>query len=164
MAKLCGRHGAVWIGAVLLVAGCKASSSTTAFFVSLQSKPDGATTLIQLGSERCILWSAAASRPTYQPEGYRRCSGAHPVEGGQQVAWRCESATGSDFTQIELDSQTYELAQGRLFVLSAAAGELQVLQLDRDLSALTLGELSAALQADPEVQAFLKPLEQPTAD
>ena len=107
----------------------------TAFHVSMENRtssdfgPARAITFIGLLSVRCFIWSNATGRPSYSPDDYYRCSGSHPLSAGEPVAWKCETKDGRTFTQITIDSTTYDLDKGRLFLLSRKAGALKVHQL-----------------------------------
>ena len=111
------------------------STGKTAFFIGTGFRragelgPARATTMIQLRSVRCFLWSNTTTQPSSTPDSLHKCSGPHPVSEGEPVAWKCETEDSLTFTHITIDSKPYELAKGRLFLLSRKGGELKVLQL-----------------------------------
>jgi hypothetical protein len=55
--------------------------------------------------------------------------------GGGRVSWEAETTNGSDVS-LTLNHAKYDLAAGRLFLLTTKAGQPQVRQLKRDLSQL----------------------------
>ena len=133
--------------------GCSGLPGYTSFAVTFVYGQTSVTS-IGLGAEKCILWSKAAAEPTCTPEDYYRCSGSHPLPDGQRVAWQCETKDGRTFTQITINSKSYDLAKGRLFLLSAEGGTIKLLQLDRDPAKLKITELDGLAEKDPEVRAF----------
>lgn len=139
---------------------------TTAFHVSMgylpstdPALPARAETSIGLRLVRCFILSNATGRPSYTPEDYYRCSGSHPLSEGEPVAWKCEMKDGYTFTQITIDSTTYDLAKGRLFILSRKAGALKVHQLQTGPTKRTGSggqELRELEKSHPEIQDLLK--------
>ena len=80
----------ICVAFAIVATGCEGPPGHTSFAVTLASGQT-AVTKIQLGSQRCILLSKVmAQQPTYTPENYYRCFGAHPLPGGQRVDWKCE--------------------------------------------------------------------------
>ena len=145
---------AACVTVALAITACSGAPGKTSFAVTLVSGRT-AVTSIQLVSGKCVLLSDATTQPTYAPEDYYRCSGAHPLSNGQNVEWECETRDGRTFTQITIDAKSYDLANGRLFVFSVEDGERKLLQLDRDLSKVKITALSDLATDDPEIRAFL---------
>ncbi len=148
--------------------GCGVSrvpSGMTAFAVTFESGVSSefglarATTMIQLGGARCFLCSNTRDMPSYTPENYYACSGSHPLPDGESVKWRCETEDGREFTRITIDSVRYELAKGRLFLLSREEGVLEVMQLQTGPtkpSGSGMEDLIKLEKGHPEIRSFFE--------
>ena len=148
--------------------GCGVSlapSGMTSFAVSFESGVSSefglarATTMIQLGAVRCFLYSNTRDMPSYTPENYYACSGSHPLPNGEPVKWRCETEDGREFSKITVDSVRYELAKGRLFLLSRKEGVLQVMQLQTGLtkpSGSGMEDLIQLEKSHPEIRSVFE--------
>jgi hypothetical protein len=134
----------------------------TAFAVSHSSaesaalKAKMAATLIQVGAEKCVLWSMSPELPSYEPEGLTKCSGSQPLPQGRSVRWTSETKDGRSFARLTIDSKEYDLAKGRLFLLSGKAGALKVLQLAPNPSKLTIGSLEDLAKEDRKIRDFFR--------
>jgi hypothetical protein len=75
------------------------------------------------------------------------------------VQWRCETRDGREFTRITIGSVTYDLAKGRLFLLSRKEGILEVLQVETGPTKPTGSggqELNELEKDHPEIRSFFE--------
>jgi hypothetical protein len=79
--------------------------------------------------------------------------------GGREIAWSCRTKDGTNGT-VTVDSQSFDLSKGGLFLVSTNGSQTKVEQLDVDVSKFRDGpawEHSRALvEAEPRVAEFLK--------
>ena len=78
---------------------------------------------------------------------------------GESVKWRCETEDGREFTRITIDSVRYELAKGRLFLLSREEGVLEVIQLrtgPTKPSGSGMEDLIKLEKGHPEIRSFFE--------
>ena len=94
---------------------------------------------------------ARSSGGTGQPSRYR---GYQESPDGRKVEWQCETPDGKTGT-ITISGQSYDLAQGSLFLVATKGGGSRVLQLKRDTLKLTGQErLEHLLKDDTDVGQF----------
>src|SRR5262249_29707847 len=123
-------------------------------FRSARLEPPMAVTTIQLGKQRCILWSMCEGRPSSENDSFTQVSGTQPLPGGERATWVCRAKPGRKFTEITIDSKAYNRADGRLFLLSGKGKRVRVLQLDRDPFEVDFLEMARLAKEDPEVRGF----------
>jgi hypothetical protein len=98
------------------------------------------------------------------------CSGAGSGSGptargqlsavdGRKVAWSCTTQDGTSGT-VTIDGQTFDLAKGAVFLVSAKENKAKVHQLAVDMSKLQGGpvqdKLPALADTEPRIAAFFK--------
>jgi hypothetical protein len=95
--------------------------------------------------------TGATGASTYQYGGR-----AEAVDG-RGFTWDLETEDGVT-AEFRIDGRRYDLANGRLFVVTTRPGETAVEQLQRDLDNVRANRESciAFAQGDPDVQAFLE--------
>lgn len=98
----------------------------------------------------------AEEKPSSRNDALTRCSGDQPLRGGERARWACRAEPGRKFTEITIGPETYDLAEGRVFLLSGEEGQVQVLQLDRDPFELSPGELMRLAKEDPKIGEFFR--------
>jgi hypothetical protein len=76
--------------------------------------------------------------------------------GGGRVGWEAETTNGADVS-LTLNGARYDLAAGRLFLLTTRAGQAQVRQLKRDLSRLRpdTGDFKKLAMEDKDIARFI---------
>jgi hypothetical protein len=81
--------------------------------------------------------------------------------GGGRVSWDAETTNGADVT-LTLNHNGYDLAAGRLFLVTTRAGQVQVRQLKRDLSGLRsrTEDFEKLARDDAEVARFVAAAEE----
>ena len=123
-------------------------------FRAAASEPRMAVTSIQLEKQRCILWSMAEERPSCRNDSFTQVSGDQPLPDGERSKWVCKAKRGRKFTEIKIGPKTYDLADGRLFLLSGKGSDVKVLQLDRDPFKLGPPELLRLAKEDSNLREF----------
>src|SRR5262245_23798709 len=88
-----------------------------------------AVTSIQLEKQRCILWSMAEKYPSCRNDSFTQVSGGQPLPNGERSKWVCKAKRGRKFTEITIGPKTFDLADGRLFLLTGTGSDVKVLQL-----------------------------------
>jgi hypothetical protein len=133
-----------------------AFSITLGNFRSARLEPRMAETRIQLGKQRCILWSMGEEQPSSENDSFTRVSGDQPLPGGKRAKWVCKAKPGLKFTETMIGSKTYNRADGRVFLLSGKEREVRVLQLDMDPFKLGTREMFRLAKEDPKVREFFQ--------
>lgn len=137
--------------------------------VHLQSGTSGNES-IAMGDARgraLVVWSnhdGHASSDMHWEHGVLILSGEVPDANGP-VPFRCEVPKNRAGT-LALDGNSYDLARGTVFLISAASRSPSVTQLDTDVTRLQRGATNesvvAELKRDPRIRAFLAPTGIPT--
>jgi hypothetical protein len=88
--------------------------------------------------------------PVYRAEGYAESKRGHRLE------WKAHTTDGKT-AQFWIDNVPYDLADGTLFIVTTANGELEITQLQRDLSGVQPDRESclAFAQSDPDLARFV---------
>jgi hypothetical protein len=81
---------------------------------------------------------------------------------GRQFEWLVHTMDGVT-AEMWIDGRSIDLSQGNMFLISTRGGEVEIVQLARDLSGLTAGNASIEAMADndPDVAAFISQVETP---
>ena len=93
-------------------------------------------------------------KPACRNDSFTQVSGDQPLPDGERAKWVCKAKRGRKFTEIQIGPKTYDLADGRLFLLSGKGSDVKVLQLDRDPFKLGAPELLRLAKDDPKVREF----------
>jgi hypothetical protein len=93
--------------------------------------------------------SGSTTDPIYQYQGWAESS------DGRRFEWEVQTADGKT-ALFKIDDTSYDLADGRLFIVTIKDGKTQVRQLDRDLSNVQTDRESIVTFAknDPDVAEF----------
>jgi hypothetical protein len=88
--------------------------------------------------------------------------GSASAPDGRAYSWKLETADGKT-GKLTIQGQDYDLSKGALFVVRTKGGSVQVLQINRDLSALPddLFQCHERLLKDAEVMKTLETGEAP---
>ena len=88
--------------------------------------------------------------PVYRAEGYAESKDGHRLD------WRAHTTDGKT-AQFWIDDVPYDLADGTLFIVTIKSGDLEITQLQRDLSSVQPGHESclAFAQSDPDLARFV---------
>lgn len=88
--------------------------------------------------------------PVYRAEGYAESKQGHRLE------WKAHTTDGK-MAQFWIDDVPYDLADGTLFIVTTENGELEITQLQRDLSGVQPGRESclAFARSDPDLARFV---------
>jgi len=95
--------------------------------------------------------SGSTSDPVHHQRGYAIAS------DGRRVEWQLETTDGKRAT-FRMQGQQYDLAKGRLFLVTTRGEGVQVEQLNRDLSTInpTVEGCEAFARRDPDVSRFIR--------
>jgi hypothetical protein len=130
--------------------GADAAAGTVgqASYVLLQWK-EGLTVMIWHDFSASSRGSGSTSDPIYRYKGYAESPGGHRFD------WEVQTADGKT-ALFTIDGTRYDLAAGRLFIVTAQDGATLVRQLDRDLSSVQTNRESivAFAKSDPDVAEF----------
>jgi hypothetical protein len=135
---------------------------------STTAGPQGSVTYFSWsGKPIFVIWSDATSTDsrTEQNNSLMKCSGGLTYRGkdarpDRRVAFSAEIQ--DDKGKLTINGESYDLAEGALFLVSGVGDDPQVKQLSRDLTKLKLGQnvilqpedLAAFAKDEPEIAAF----------
>jgi hypothetical protein len=97
--------------------------------------------------------SGATGDPIYRLSGYASSP------DGRRVEWKAQTRDGKT-AQFWIDSVDYDLANGKVFIVTTTSGVTNVRQLDRDLSGVQAdyGSCVAFARGDPDLARFVDSL------
>lgn len=160
------RKTILWLWAIAIVligaGGCQQSTPPGADIVFGKTGNSSYTFLHWKEGLRILIWfdvagevsgsgSGSTSDPVY------RVAGRASASDGRRIDWRVETADGRTAT-FSIDGRSYDLSKGVLFLVRTKGGDLQVQQLDRDLSAVgpTNESCEAFAETDPDISRFIR--------
>ena len=100
---------------------------------------------------------------TSEDEVYRATCSAETA-AGQRLEW--EVTTGGQQAGVAINGQPYDLDRGRLFLITTRGDAIEVVQLDRDLSAVEPEEedIIAFAESVPEILQLVRPASDPLGE
>lgn len=149
--------------AFLFLAACSGRSTAPGADIIYGTGANTAYTMLDWDEGlRILIWtdvvgdSGAGGSSSTEEDGYR-LEGYALGPDGRSFDYYLETTDGisADFS---IDGEAYDLAQGALFLVTGSGGEIEVTQLDQDLSAVTLTNdgIEAFGQETPAVRALIE--------
>jgi hypothetical protein len=99
--------------------------------------------------------SSTPGRSSGKGTGAERYEGQQKAPDGQKVEWQCETTDGKTGKMV-INSSSYELAKGTLFLISTRGGNVEVGQFQRDLLKVKPDQesLEKLLKGDADIGSF----------
>jgi hypothetical protein len=106
-----------------------------------------------------VLDSAGSHNPRSTTDPVSRAEGYAESKDGYRLEWKAHTTNGRT-ARFWIDDVPYDLADGTLFILTMADGELDITQLARDLSDVPPGREGtlAFARNDPDLARFVRDL------